>query len=93
MAYFLCGEEKVKRLVRGHLHCTLSYLKRISKCRCCLLENISADTHAESLTFILMTFMHDIQQGWSTSRSRFTGQSPNVSWSIAPDFALNVQDT
>jgi len=31
----------------------------------------------------------DLEQAWPTSRSRSTGRSPSVSWSIAPDFALN----
>jgi len=32
-------------------------------------------------------FPDPIHQGWPT------GRSPSVSWSIAPDFALNLQDT
>ena len=52
MGHFLCGVERVKRLVKVHLHCIVSNLKIISKMsRLPPPGKISADAHAYVVRF------------------------------------------
>ena len=76
------------------MSCLLSYI---------LWEDRNSKSAKNAKKNVLLSFQNSrfqaflyrdpLHQGWPTRRSRSTGRSPNVKWSIAPDFALNWHDT
>jgi len=57
----------------------------------CLVHVANAPNSFAKIQCGTSSRQYGVGQGWATGRSRSTGhgRSPNLSWSVEPDFALN----